>query len=129
MKQRHLTAVITLLCLGLATLAGAEEATIWNKMKNRLETLSPQKKLTTTTAVGGVRGAKDQPADTLYWKSEEKMQEIDATEYARFNEAYEAATGGRKEEATAKFAAFVQEFPASPLKGDAEEALAALKAE
>lgn len=128
-----LIAVGCLLCWGVAF---AEEGTVWDQMKTRLESIAPQKKTTATTAVGGVRGAKDQAADSLYWKSEERMPEraeepspaIDETEYARFSEALQAASAGKRDEATTKFTAFLKDYPQSPLRPDAEEALKTLAA-
>ena len=133
MNKRNFTliAVGCLLCCGVAF--GAESTT-WEKMKTRLESIAPQKKTAATTAVGGVRGAKDQAADSLYWKAEEKVEKteelpsIDETEYARFSEALQAAAGGKHDEATAKFEAFLKDYPQSTLRPDAEEALQTLLA-
>lgn len=120
-------ALLFALCLLWGDTTFGEEQNIWGKMKNRLETLAPQKKMATTTAVGGVRGAKEQTSDSLYWKNESKKEAIDEVEYTRFNEAYQAATSGQTEDAAARFEAFLKDFPQSTLKPEAEEALAALR--
>lgn len=101
----------------------AAEGNYWQQLKERLTQIAPQKKGSATTAVGGVRGSKDQAADTLYWKGEVTKAQVSEEEYARFTAAYQLAVDGKKEDATSSFQAFIKEYPQSPLK---EEALTAI---
>jgi len=89
----------------------------------RLTKIAPQKKVSVTTAVGGVRGSKDQSADTLYWKDEAVTAQIPEEEYARFSAAYQLAVDDKKESALNSFQLFVKDYPKSALK---EEALTAI---
>lgn len=101
----------------------AAEGDYWQQLKERLTQIAPQKKGSATTAVGGVRGSKDQAADTLYWKGESAKAEVSGEEYTRFTAAYQLAVDGNKEEATSRFQSFIKDYPQSPLK---EEALTAI---
>lgn len=122
MKTKILaTALVAALILPLALQAA--EGDYWQQLKERLTQIAPQKKGSATTAVGGVRGSKDQAADTLYWKGEATKAQVGEAEYTRFTAAYQLAVDGKKEEATSSFQAFIKEFPQSPLK---EEALTAI---
>ncbi len=117
-----------LLSLALATqVAYAEdkkELGFWDMLRLKIEQLTPQKKLSTTTAVGGVRGAPVE-ANDMYWKGEAKQ--IDPAELAAFQKALALADAGKKDEAKSAFADFAKTYPASPLKKDAEQAVLLLK--
>ena len=129
--RRILTTVLFLACLSVSTVYAAEPTTdggFWQTLKNKLEKITPQKKGTVTTAVGGVRGGKDQSNDNLYWKGEEPQVKVNETEYANFNDAFQAATEGRTAEATAKFDSFLKDYPQSALREDALLALQNLQA-
>ncbi len=126
MSSRMLV-VFLIFVLSLPLLSSAEDGGngYWERLKNKLAHISPQKKGAATTAVGGIRGSKDQSGDTLYWKGEEEIVAED--EYARFQEAYQSAAAGKKEEATAGFETFLKDFPQSPLCEDARLALKELQ--
>lgn len=121
------TSLVLTLCLLPLTSSAADDGACWQKLKNRLATVTPQKKSTATTAVGGVRGAKDQSADSLYWKDEEKKIEVPEEELNSFNSAYESAVSGKNEDATQKFEGFLKDYPQSALRSDALTALQTLK--
>ena len=89
--------------------------------------MAPQKKLSATTAVGGVRGAK-MAADDVYWKGEKSAQPIDADELEAFKIAMALATAGDLVKAQTAFTEFVAKNPESPLRKDADQALTELKA-
>ncbi len=103
----------------------AKELGFWEKLRMKIEQLTPQKKLSTTTAVGGVRGAPVESSD-VYWKGE--AAPVDAAELAAFQKALGLADAGKKSEAEAAFAEFVKAHPDSPLRKDADQALAQLQA-
>ena len=129
--MKQLIVLLSLFSLILtASLALAEDrgnkSALWLKLKQKLEQMAPQKK-TTTTAVGGVRGAKDQSADTLYWKDEAVKTTVDETEYKRFNDAYQLANDGKGAEAISQFESFLKDYPQSALRDDAQQALASLR--
>lgn len=105
----------------------AAEGDYWQQLKGRLTQISPQKKGNATTAVGGVRGSKDQAADTLYWKDEAKKVQVTEEEYNRFSAAYQSVVDGNKEAALTGFQAFVNDYPQSPLKEEALVAIATLQ--
>jgi TolA-binding protein len=99
----------------------------WEKLRARIEQLVPQKKLTATTAVGGVRGAK-MAADDVYWKGEKTVQTVDADELEAFKQAMALAAAGDLPKAKAAFTEFVAKTPDSPLRKEADQALAQLQA-
>jgi TolA-binding protein len=103
------------------------ELGFWEKLRLKIEQLTPQQKLSTTTAVGGVRGA---PVDTndIYWKGEAKKAEpIDPSELAAFQKAISLVEAGQKDQARTAFSEFTQTYPSSPLRKDAEQASALLQ--
>lgn len=122
MNSRLLVAFL-MAVLALPLALHAAEGDYWQQLKERLTQLAPQKKGTATTAVGGVRGSKDQAADTLYWKGEANKAPVSEEEYASFTAAYQLAADGKKEDATSKFQSFIKEYPQSPLKGEALTAI------
>jgi hypothetical protein len=74
-----------------------QEDSFWEKLKNKIETLAPKKKTEITTAVGGVRGAKDM-TQAMYWKGEEAEVEVQEIELEQFNLALEQALEGNIQE-------------------------------
>ena len=101
-----------------------EDVPFWVKIRLKIEQITPQKKPTVTTAVGGVRGAKRGAGKELYWKGEAvNPVVIGEQELARFDEALQKVEAGETEAARQLFEGFVVEFPASELKTDALLAL------
>ena len=100
----------------------------WEMLRMKIEQLTPQNDLSTTTAVGGVRGAEVKNND-LYWKGEAKPASIKADELAAFRKAMALVKAGKKDDAKGAFAGFVKKYPKSPLRKDADQALAKLKTE
>jgi TolA-binding protein len=98
----------------------------WEMLRMKIEQLTPQTKLSTTTAVGGVRGAPAE-ANDLYWKGEAKPATIDADELAAFQKAMSLVDAGKKTEAQSAFSDFSKKYPDSPLRKDADQALAQLR--
>lgn len=99
----------------------------WEKLRLRIEQMTPQKKLANTTAVGGVRGAAVEASD-VYWKGEARPQSVDADELIAFQKAMALVEAEQKEQAQAAFADFARMYPESPLRADADQALARLLA-
>lgn len=124
---------LSLLILGLllgssAYAADGNEVGLFESLRQKIELLTPKKKLTTTTSVGGVRGSLAD-ADELYWKGEQAEQTIDAAELMAFDEALSQAEAGNQETAEKGLADFLTNYPESQLRGDAEQALALVKAQ
>ncbi len=127
--------LMTLLAL-LATLLGATtlyaaEANdsslgFWERLRMKVEQMAPHKNVSATTAVGGVRGAQV-TADDTYWKGEKAVQNIDSEELAAFQKAMALAEAGDVKQAQTAFSDFVKNNPESPLRKDAEQALAQLQ--
>lgn len=90
------------------------------KLRMKVEQLTPQKQVSTSTAVGGVRGSAVAAAD-VYWKGEAKPQTIDAAELEAFQKGVALVESDQKVQARAVFAEFAKTYPESILKADAEE--------
>jgi TolA-binding protein len=117
------------LALGSQALYAAEKSgssqSFWDKLRVKIESMTPQKKTSVTTASGGVRGA---PAATedIYWKNEATGQTIVSDELEAFKKAMELADSDDKAPARAAFSEFIRKYPESSLRKDADQALALL---
>ena len=98
----------------------------WDKLRSKVESLTPQKKLGATTATGGVRGAAVS-TDDMYWKNDASEQTIPADELEAFAKAVKLAETDDKTQAQAAFSEFVKKYPASSLRKEAYEALVLLQ--
>lgn len=130
MKKIIVLLLLAAMSLGSQLLYAAEKNDIkpgfWEKLRAKIEQMAPQKKVNATTAVGGVRGAK-MAADDVYWKGEKAPQTVDADELDTFKSAMALAAAGDLVKAQLAFADFVAKNPESPLRKDADQALAELK--
>lgn len=125
MKKVHLL-ILGLLLGSNAYAADSNEVGLFESLRQKIELLTPKKKLTTTTSVGGVRGSLAD-AGELYWKGEKTEQAIDADELLAFDEALSQAEAGNRVSAEQGLSEFLLNYPQSQLHGDAEQALALLK--
>ena len=130
MKKLIAPLLLAYMVLGAQTLHAEEKSdgslSFWEKLRAKIEQMTPQKKVAATTAVGGVRGAK-MATDDVYWKGEKIVQTVDADELDAFNKAMALATASEFVKARAAFAEFVSKNPESPLRKDADQALAQLQ--
>jgi TolA-binding protein len=128
--MKRLVALLVLLGVVLATpcyaASAGSEPSLWERLRKKIETMTPKKKLSTTTAAGGVRGSLAD-ADDVYWKGEAKPQVIDEEELAAFKKAIALVDAGNSKDAQAAFTDFIKDHPESALHGDAEAALDLLK--
>lgn len=128
--MKKLIALLVLLGVVLATPAYSADdnqgGSLWERLRRKIEMLTPKKKISTTTAVGGVRGSQAD-AEEVYWKGEANTQPIDADELAAFKKAVSLADTGDMTGAQASFEDFVKKHPDSRLREDAELALAQLQ--
>jgi hypothetical protein len=99
----------------------------WDKLQNKLEKLVPAKKASTTTAVGGVRGAKNDEAADVYWKGKDKAVEVNEEEIQKFNLAVECKLKGDNESALKHFEEFLVQYPQSHLRVESLQAVEKLK--
>ncbi len=106
----------------------APEMSFWEKIRARIEKVTPQKKPSVTTAVGGVRGAKSDNGNDLYWKGEAVSPSVSEQELEKFKEALTMAEVGDLVEARTLFEKFVVEYQDSILKEDALMALQGMSA-
>ena len=128
--MKKLIAIFVMLGAVLATPAFSADETpgvsFWERLRQKIELLTPRKKISTTTAVGGVRGSLAD-ADDVYWKGEASAQPIDADELTSFKKAISLSEAGDATGAQSAFADFVKKHPDSRLRPDAEQALAELQ--
>ncbi len=126
--MKRLSALLLSLSLFAPHVHAAEksEPGFWEMLRMKIEQLTPQKKLSTTKAVGGVRGAPAEDGD-LYWKGEAKAPAIDSDELAAFKNALALVDAGKKAEAQMAFSDFSKKYPDSPLRKDADQALTQLQ--
>lgn len=126
--MKKITMLVLLgLALGSQVLYAAEKAdsskSFWEKLRAKVEAMTPQKRVTVTTATGGVRGAATATED-LYWKDEATGQTIADEELEAFKSAMELTGLDDKTKAQAAFAEFVKKYPGSLLRKEADQALA-----
>ena len=90
--MKKLIAPLLLLCTAVCSQTlhaegkGDVSLSFWDRLRAKIEQMAPQKKITATTAVGGVRGAK-MATDDVYWKGEKVEQNVDADELEAFKNA------------------------------------------
>ncbi len=122
-------AIILLIVMSLMAPSAAMAAggsSFWSSLKSRIMGITPKKKATVTTAVGGVRGTLSDEAENVYWKGKE-INEVDEVELQKFNTALDMAVKGDEANSLKAFEEFLDEYPDSSLRGDALEAVTALK--
>jgi len=129
--MKKLIALFVLLGVALAApsyAAGSKpEQSLWERLRKKIEVMTPKKKLSTTTAAGGVRGSLAD-ADDVYWKGEAKSQAVDSEELTAFKKAIALVDAGKTADAQVAFSDFIKQHPDSVLRGDAEAALTQLQA-
>ncbi len=126
--------LVVLACLWL--LAGAATAQeekkapdFWSALRARIEALVPVKQPGETTAVGGVRGAKNGDAEGLYWKGDQQSPVVvSEAEALAFRQAMDLVAAGTRAEALARFEQFLVTYPESGMRKDAVAAIEELKA-
>jgi len=128
MKRFLITCLAVFMALSVSYAEEKDQDGFWSKIKSKIETITPKKKTTVTTAVGGVRGAQDESTKALYWKGKEINEEVEADELDKFKCALEYAINGNTEESLKHFDEFLAQYPKSPLWEDAVKAVEKLRA-
>ena len=101
----------------------------WTGLQGKLQKLTPTRKSTAVTAVGGVRGAKSGEVADLYWKGQEKRVQVGEDELEKFNLAVETRVKGDNAQARKHFEDFLRDYPQSSLRPEAQQAVEKLQAE
>lgn len=127
MKKRIILSLV--LVLAAASAYGEQKEGFWDKLQNKLEKVTPVKKATSTTAVGGVRGAKNDDATDIYWKGKDKASDISEEELQKFNAALESKKKGDNYLAMKQLEEFLAAYPQSPLRAEGLQAVELIKAE
>jgi len=129
MKQLVLVCLLGMSLFSQSLFAGDKDnnkSSFWDSLRDKIESLTPQKKLGVTTATGGVRGA---PAATedMYWKNDASAQIVSPDELEAFTKAMKLADSDDKAPAQTAFSEFIKKYPASSLRKDADQALVLLQ--
>lgn len=104
--------------------AGQDDTmSFWAMLRNKLESLTPQNRVTATSATGGVRGA-PMASEDMYWKGDASAQTVDSVELEAFKKAVAFIDLGDKKQAQTAFSEFIRKYPNSSLRKDADQALA-----
>ena len=127
MKKSLLLSMIIFLTFSISYAEQEADAGFWSKLKKKIESIVPKKESTATTAVGGVRGAKNESAEALYWKGKEIDENVGEDELNKFKTALEYAFNGNEKDSLREFNEFLTQYPNSPLKEDAIQAMENLK--
>ena len=102
------------------------KSSFWEKLRSKVESMTPQRTLGVTTATGGVRGAAAS-TDDMYWKNDASAQNIGSDELEVFAKAMKLAESDDKDQAQAAFSEFIKKYPESSLRKDADQALVMLQ--
>ena len=128
MSRAIIVVLVLLLSAGVVCAeVGKSEKTFWDGLRSKIEKVTPTKKTSVTTAVGGVRGARNEDDSELYWKGKEDVLAVSEGELTAFNEAMQTAIDGDKTRAAELFESFVAQYPMSELRQDSLHALENLK--
>ncbi len=122
--------VISLVLILVAAVAhGEQKDGFWDKLQYKLEKVTPAKKASSTTAVGGVRGAKNDDATDIYWKGKDKSPELNEEELQKFNLAVESKLKGDNESSLKQFNEFLDTYPNSAFRVEGLQAADKIKLE
>ncbi len=114
--MKRLVMILGLLLLISAPAIGEQKDGFWARLQKKLDMLSPSKKISTTTAVGGVRGAKNDDSADIYWKGSDKTLDMSDEELAKFTSALESRRKGENELALKQFEEFLELYPQSQFR-------------
>jgi hypothetical protein len=121
MKKRAM--ILGALLLISAPAFGEQNGGFWDKLQSKLDKVTPSKKISTTTAVGGVRGAKNDDASDIYWKGRDKTLDMNDEELAKFSLALESRRKGESEIALKQFEEFLELYPQSQFRVEGLQAI------
>src|SRR6185369_16986321 len=108
---------------------GEQKDGFWDRLQTRLEKVTPSKKVSAATAVGGVRGAKNDDSADIYWKGRDKALDMNDEELGAFNRAMESRRKGEHDVALKQFEEFLSLYPQSQFRVEGLQAAELLKTE
>jgi len=102
----------------------------WLKsLQQKIAQIIPKKSVSQETVVAGVRGAKENPLTTLYWKGKKDEEPVTEGELAEFKKGVDLAAAGQRFEAVKVLQEFMKQYPDSALIPDAKKTIDLVKAE
>ena len=123
--MKRATAFIFTILIAASLSFASEKGDWWSNLKSKVRQIAPTKTTTTTTAVGGMRGTKEE-TETVYWKGKDLSSSVTTEELESFNSALDYAMKGDNTEAKIRFENFLRAYPSSALAGDARQSLKVL---
>ncbi|MDY6854557.1 MAG: hypothetical protein SWO11_07590 [Thermodesulfobacteriota bacterium] len=127
MKKFFVPCLVILIVLSVSFAEDKGKEDFWSKLKKKIESIRPKKKRVVVTAVGGVKGAQEDPIKELYWKGKEQDKDIATEELDKFKVALEHAINGHDKDSLKVFNELIIQYSNSPLKEDAIQAIENLK--
>jgi len=121
--------ILGLLILMSAPAFGEQKDGFWDRLQTKLEKVTPSKKVNAATAVGGVRGAKNDDSSDIYWKGRDKSPDMNDEELEKFNLAMESRRKGENELALKQFEEFLNMYPQSQFRVEGLQAAEMLRTE
>lgn len=123
-----------LLCLLFsAAIANGEQAgkkdAFWDKLQNQLVKVAPVKKQASQGIPGGVRGAKNDEANDVYWKGKDKTVDMADDELQKFSAAVATKIKGDNEQALKLFEEFLAMYPQSSFRVEGMQAAEKIRLE
>ena len=109
--------------------SGAGVAEWLRSIQKKIEQLVPKKTVSLSTSVAGVRGAKENTKQKLYWKGKAGEEPVTEEELGKFRSGVEFAANGDGAAAARELEAFMKQYPDSALIPDAKKTLDLVKAE
>ena len=101
----------------------------WDKLQNQLGKVTPARKQTTQGIPGGVRGAKSDEANDIYWKGKDKAIDMADGELQKFSLAIDAKLKGDNDQALKLFEEFLVMYPESSFRVEGLQAAEKIRLE
>jgi hypothetical protein len=130
--MKRITASMLCLLFAVAVAHGAQvgkKDAFWDMMQNKLVKVAPVKKQSTQGIPGGVRGAKNDDANDIYWKGKDKTVEMTDEEMQKFSLAMETKLKGDNEQALKLFEEFLVMYPQSSFRLEGMQATEKIRTE
>lgn len=129
--KRMTASLLCLLCA--ATVAHGEQVGnkdgFWDKLQNQLGKVTPVRKQATQGIPGGVRGAKNDEVNDIYWKGKDKVVDMTDEEMQKFTLAVDTKLKGDNEQALKLFEEFLVTYPQSSFRVEGLQAAEKIRLE
>jgi TolA-binding protein len=131
MMKRAMAAVMSLMVFGSLVLAddakpAQDLSTYLSQLQVKLDHTAQRANQPSAngSSVVGLRGSKQEPlSKQLYWKGKTGSAPVTPDEVKMFRTAIDQAQAGQKDQAVSLLKSFVDKYPKSGLKGDADDTL------